>query len=202
MTISVFDLFSVGIGPSSSHTVGPMKAAYAFVEKLALDRELFNEVNRLQVELFGSLALTGRGHGTDIAVLNGLEGQLPETVNPDEVTPRAKTIFEHCKIQLAGKKSISFKNITLNPEERTVFVNEHPLFLNRKEFDLLYYFIIRPEKTLQKTTLAELVWGNHIDQADSLDFIYSQIKNLRKKLKEAHSDADFQAVYGIGYKLV
>ena len=112
MTISVFDLFSVGIGPSSSHTVGPMKAAYAFVEKLALDRELFNEVNRLQVELFGSLALTGRGHGTDIAVLNGLEGQLPETVNPDEVTPRAKTIFEHCKIQLAGKKSISFSQQT------------------------------------------------------------------------------------------
>ncbi|OIZ95788.1 L-serine ammonia-lyase [Candidatus Rickettsiella isopodorum] len=112
MTISVFDLFSIGIGPSSSHTVGPMKAAYAFVEKLALDRELFNEVNRLQVELFGSLALTGRGHGTDIAVLNGLEGQLPETVNPDEVTPRAKTIFEHCKIQLAGKKSISFSQQT------------------------------------------------------------------------------------------
>lgn len=108
MAISVFDLFSIGIGPSSSHTVGPMKAACAFVENLALDRELFNEVSRLQVELFGSLALTGRGHGTDIAVLNGLEGRLPETVNPDEVAPLAKTIIEDCKIQLGGKRSIPF----------------------------------------------------------------------------------------------
>lgn len=72
MTISVFDLFSIGIGPSSSHTVGPMKAACAFAENLALDNELFNEVSNIRVELFGSLALTGRGHGTDLAVLNGL----------------------------------------------------------------------------------------------------------------------------------
>ena len=112
MTISVFDLFSIGIGPSSSHTVGPMKAAYAFVEKLSLDNELFSEVSRLQVELFGSLALTGRGHGTDIAVLNGLAGQLPETVNPDEVAPRAKTIFQSSEIQLAGKKNIPFSEKT------------------------------------------------------------------------------------------
>ncbi|WP_342147238.1 L-serine ammonia-lyase [Rickettsiella endosymbiont of Aleochara curtula] len=112
MTISVFDLFSIGIGPSSSHTVGPMKAACAFVEKLALDNELFNQISRLQIELFGSLALTGRGHGTDIAVLNGLAGQLPETVDPDEVAPRAKTIIESCKIQLADGKVISFSEKT------------------------------------------------------------------------------------------
>ncbi|WP_342220287.1 L-serine ammonia-lyase [Rickettsiella endosymbiont of Miltochrista miniata] len=110
--ISVFDLFSIGIGPSSSHTVGPMKAACAFVENLALDFELFNEISRLQVELFGSLALTGRGHGTDVAILNGLEGQLPETVIPDEVVPRAKSIIESGKIQLAGKKFISFSEKT------------------------------------------------------------------------------------------
>lgn len=108
MTISVFDLFSIGIGPSSSHTVGPMKAAYAFVEKLAQDNGLFNELNRLKVELFGSLALTGRGHGTDIAILNGLSGQLPEMVDPDEVVPRAKKIIEHCELLLAGKKKILF----------------------------------------------------------------------------------------------
>ena len=101
-----------------------------------------------------------------------------------------------------GTNSIVWNNVELLPSERYVAVDGAELLLNRKEFDLLYYFIIRPEKTLQKTTLAELVWGDHIDQADSLDFIYSQIKNLRKKLKEAHSDADFQAVYGIGYKLV
>ena len=81
-------------------------------------------------------------------------------------------------------------------------VNGIELFLNRKEFDLLYYFMIRPEKTLQKTSLAESVWGDNIDQADSLDFIYSQIKNLRKKLKDNNAEIDFQAVYGIGYKLI
>ncbi|WP_010598645.1 serine dehydratase beta chain [Rickettsiella massiliensis] len=71
MTVSIFDLFSVGIGPSSSHTVGPMKAAQEFVSYLPV-----SEVERIQVQLYGSLALTGRGHGTDHALLNGLEGQL------------------------------------------------------------------------------------------------------------------------------
>lgn len=108
MTISVFDLFSIGLGPSSSHTVGPMKAACAFVEKLAQGNKCLNQISRLQVELFGSLALTGRGHGTDIAILNGLEGWLPEVVNPDEVAPRVKRIIESCEIQLGGKKNISF----------------------------------------------------------------------------------------------
>src|SRR5436190_4010540 len=112
MTISVFELFSIGIGPSSSHTVGPMKAAYAFVENLAQNNQLFNELSRLQVELFGSLALTGRGHGTDTAILNGLAGQLPETVNPDEVVPRAKKIIECCELLLAGKKKIVFSEKT------------------------------------------------------------------------------------------
>lgn len=112
MTISVFDLFSIGIGPSSSHTVGPMKAGYAFVEQLALNPENFNQISRLQVELFGSLALTGRGHGTDSAILNGLAGFLPETVNPDEVVSRAKAIIECCELQLAGKKRILFSDKT------------------------------------------------------------------------------------------
>jgi len=101
-----------------------------------------------------------------------------------------------------GESSVVFKNVALFPDERKVFVDSIELLLNRKEFDLLYYFMIRPERILQKTSLAESVWGDYIDQADSLDFIYSQIKNLRRKLKESHAEIDFQAVYGIGYKLV
>lgn len=101
-----------------------------------------------------------------------------------------------------GEKFISFKNVKINPEDRNVFVNEKLVNLNRKEYDMLYYFMIRPGKTLQKTTLAESIWGDHIEDADSLDFIYSQIKNLRKKLKSNSAQIDFQAVYGIGYKLV
>ncbi|MEG1230354.1 MAG: response regulator transcription factor [Flavobacterium sp.] len=101
-----------------------------------------------------------------------------------------------------GETTIAFKNVELFPDDRKVFVGKAELVLNRKEFDLLYYFMIRPEKVLQKTVLAESVWGDNIDQADSLDFIYSQIKNLRRKLKESHAEIDFQAVYGIGYKLI
>lgn len=101
-----------------------------------------------------------------------------------------------------GEKYIIFKNVKINPEDRNVFVNDVLINLNRKEYDMLYYFMIRPGKTLQKTTLAESIWGDHIEDADSLDFIYSQIKNLRKKLKQSNAEIDFQAVYGIGYKLV
>jgi L-serine dehydratase len=107
MTISIFDLFSIGIGPSSSHTVGPMKAACAFVE--ALDKQgLLNEVAEVQVDLYGSLALTGVGHGTDLAILNGLEGKLPHTVHPDSVAPRAQQIIEQAELRLLGVHSIPF----------------------------------------------------------------------------------------------
>lgn len=111
MTISVFDLFSIGIGPSSSHTVGPMKAACEFVKELQL-HDLLMQIDRLQVELYGSLALTGRGHGTDRAILNGLEGKLPETINPTNVSLCAEQIIQEGKLNLAGKKTISFSEKT------------------------------------------------------------------------------------------
>lgn len=101
-----------------------------------------------------------------------------------------------------GENFIQFKNIKLFPEQRTATIQDVWVNFNRKEYDLLYYFITRPEKTIPKTTLIESVWGDHFDQVDSLDFVYSQIKNLRKKLKENHADADIQSVYGIGYKLI
>jgi DNA-binding response OmpR family regulator len=100
-----------------------------------------------------------------------------------------------------GENFVTWNNLTLSPEQRTVLVDKEPLILNRKEFDLLYYFVINPNRLINKTALAEYVWGDHTDQADNLDFVYSQIKNLRKKLKEASADIDIQAVYGIGYKM-
>ncbi|MCX7115685.1 MAG: L-serine ammonia-lyase [Gammaproteobacteria bacterium] len=107
MNISVFDLFSIGIGPSSSHTVGPMYAANAFLERLhALGR--FNQVVRVKVELYGSLALTGKGHGTDQAILNGLEGKTPETVDPATMLPRMHTILKTNQLLLDGRQSIAF----------------------------------------------------------------------------------------------
>lgn len=103
MMVSIFDLFSVGIGPSSSHTVGPMKAAYEFVSDLSLD-----QVQRIQVDLYGSLALTGRGHATDSAILSGLEGNLPDKVIPETLPERTQQILAQRQIYLGGKKIIPF----------------------------------------------------------------------------------------------
>lgn len=102
MFISVFDLFSIGIGPSSSHTVGPMRAACRFADSLKN-----KNIQKIRVELFGSLALTGKGHGTDTAILNGLEGELPESVNPDTLLTRAEEIIKHQKLYF-NQKNINF----------------------------------------------------------------------------------------------
>src|SRR5258708_1159330 len=107
MTISVFDLFSIGIGPSSSHTVGPMKAANAFILKLK-SQEKIQHVKRIKIELFGSLAFTGKGHGTDNAILLGLEGQSTENVSPDTIKPRSNEIVAQKTIQLNSTHSIAF----------------------------------------------------------------------------------------------
>ena len=105
--ISVFDLFSVGIGPSSSHTVGPMRAARTFVAGLKADGQL-SDVTRVQAELFGSLGATGHGHGSDRAVLLGLEGESPETVDTDSVGPRVERIRAQRRLSLLGSQEIDF----------------------------------------------------------------------------------------------
>ncbi len=106
-SISLFDLFSVGIGPSSSHTVGPMSAASEFATTV-IPAEQLAHVARLQIDLYGSLALTGQGHGTDKAILNGLEGQLPDAVDPDLMIPRMDAIIRDHKLKLAGSNEIDF----------------------------------------------------------------------------------------------
>jgi len=107
MTISALDLFSIGIGPSSSHTVGPMKAARKFVATLDINHQL-TQTHRIKIELFGSLAFTGKGHGTDNAILCGLEGNLPDTIDPAIIQPRTTEIIQQQKINLLGKHNIPF----------------------------------------------------------------------------------------------
>jgi L-serine dehydratase len=102
VAISVFDLFSIGIGPSSSHTVGPMRAARTFAQGLAADG-LIGEVGRVRAELFGSLGATGRGHGSDRAVVLGLEGETPEDVDTATVRPRFEAVRAAEQVQLLGK---------------------------------------------------------------------------------------------------
>jgi L-serine dehydratase len=105
VAISVFDLFSVGIGPSSSHTVGPMRAAAMFVEKLGAR---VSEVDRVHVELFGSLGATGHGHGSPKAVFLGLEGNLPEEVDPTVAATRVEEIVSGGRLKLGGVHEIGF----------------------------------------------------------------------------------------------
>lgn len=111
MAISVFHLFSIGIGPSSSHTVGPMRAARQFVANLSRDK-LLEKVNKIKVDLYGSLALTGRGHATDLAILLGLEGETPEGVDPNQVQSKTTAIREHHQIKLNGIKTVPFDEKT------------------------------------------------------------------------------------------
>jgi L-serine dehydratase len=107
MAISVFDLFKVGIGPSSSHTVGPMKAARMFAEGLR-DDGLLPQVQTVRVCLYGSLGLTGKGHGSDKAVLLGLEGEQPATVDVDTIPARLAAITHNGKLRLLGEHEIGF----------------------------------------------------------------------------------------------
>jgi L-serine dehydratase len=103
--ISIFDIFKIGIGPSSSHTVGPMKAANAFIAEL---RPVASEIERITVTLHGSLAWTGRGHGTDSAILLGLGGLLPETIDPDAVDGCLAAIRRHREIDVPDVGLLAF----------------------------------------------------------------------------------------------
>jgi L-serine dehydratase len=118
VAISVFDLFSIGIGPSSSHTVGPMRAALTFAQGLA-DDALLDRVTRVRVELFGSLGATGHGHGSNRAVVLGLLGERPETVDIASAAQRVATAREAGRVELLGKHSVALSDEDLILHRRT-----------------------------------------------------------------------------------
>ena len=130
----------------------------------------------------------------------GADDYLAKPFHLAELHARVKSVIR--RHQTDGNTKIEIVNLTVCPDNHTVFINGEELKLNRKEFDLLYYFATNPNRLINKTTLAEAVWGDNIDQADSLDFIYSQVKNLRKKMKTAEATPEIKAVYGFGYKLI
>ncbi len=130
MKISCFDLFSVGIGPSSSHTVGPMRAAHLFGERL-----LDCEIARIKIDLYGSLALTGKGHGTDKAILLGLFGEMPEIVDPDKVDDYLSEIRSSGSILLMKKNKLPFdekQDLIFNKEKQLPY---HPNGMRFQAFD-------------------------------------------------------------------
>ena len=111
MAVSVFDLFKIGIGPSSSHTVGPMKAAAMFARRLSKS-DVLAKTARIEARLYGSLGATGKGHGTDTAVMLGLEGAMPDTVDPEAVDARIKDIRAAARLLVDGQQKIAFNERT------------------------------------------------------------------------------------------
>ena len=103
--ISIFDIFKIGVGPSSSHTMGPMKAAQTFAANAA---SLGKDVNKIRATVFGSLAFTGKGHATDSAILLGLSGWLPDTMDPDKTDDSLRKIHSEKRIDVPGIGQLSF----------------------------------------------------------------------------------------------
>lgn len=130
----------------------------------------------------------------------GADDYLTKPFHNAELNARIKAVLRRKNQE--GKNSIEMANIELDLTERTFTVDEKKITLNRKEFDILHFFLLNKKRLVTKTALAEHVWGDHIDQADNFDFIYYQIKNLRKKLQQSNAEIEIEAVYGIGYKLI
>lgn len=134
MKTSVFDLFKIGIGPSSSHTVGPMRAAREFVVSLR-EQGLLDAVTRVKSELYGALALTGLGHGTDRAILLGLSGELPEKVEPAQIESHLDHIRNGKSICLLGSRSVPFDESTDLLFHRELVLPGHPNGMRFSAFD-------------------------------------------------------------------
>ena len=127
----------------------------------------------------------------------GADDYLPKPFHMAELHARVKAVLRRRHFE--GNQHIILGNVTIYPENRKVLIGNNEIVLNRKEYDVLMYMITNKTRLVTKSALAEHVWGDHIDQSDSFDFIYSQIKNLRKKLENA--SISIEAVYGVGYKL-
>ncbi len=134
MAVSVFDLFKIGIGPSSSHTVGPMKAAHTFARRLQ-QAGVLDRVDRLCATLFGSLAHTGRGHGTDKAVMLGLQGELPDHIDPDAIETMLQSIRAGGRLRLAGQREIGFDERTDLKFNKREVLPHHPNGMRFEAFD-------------------------------------------------------------------
>ena len=133
MAISVFDLFKIGIGPSSSHTVGPMRAAALFVQGLR-ERDQLPQVRRIEVQLYGSLSATGVGHGSDNAVIMGLMGEWPDAIDPSQIGPRMTELHDSQTLLLDGYLPIPFvwsndmrlidENLPFHPNAMTLIAED------------------------------------------------------------------------------
>ncbi len=134
----------------------------------------------------------------------GLEGgaddYLAKPFHLAELAARIRSVAR--RKSFGGQRTLTLGNVAIDTANFTVTVAGRPVELSRKEYDILNHFAGRPGLLVEKGALAEAVWGDHIDQADNFDFIYTHVKNLRRKLHDAGADIELWAVYGFGYKLI
>ncbi len=129
----------------------------------------------------------------------GADDYITKPFHLSELSARIKSVIRRRTLQ--EKKDIIFNELRIIPDEMVLYVNNEHVSLTRTEHQLLLYFISNPNKVLTKESIAEHLWGDHSDMADSFDFIYSHIKNLRKKIMEKGGNDYVKSVYGVGYKL-
>ena len=177
MAVSTFDLYKIGIGPSSSHTVGPMRAAARFVEHHLTEAGRLQDVARVRAEVFGSLALTGRGHGTDKAVLMGLEGHWPNLIDPDIIPAALERIRGSKSIRLAGTREIAFNektDLVMNKRQKLPFHTNGMRFIaydanggeiaTRDYYSVGGGFVVNQDEAAEDRIVAdttELAWPFH-----------------------------------------
>lgn len=130
----------------------------------------------------------------------GADDYLPKPFHTAELLARVKSVLRRGRT--AGELSINLGNVSLKPENRVVSIDGKELPLLKKEYDILFYFMQRPSHVIDKAVLAEAVWGDYADDSDNFQFVYAQIKNLRRRLADAAATIEIVAVYGFGYKLV
>lgn len=130
----------------------------------------------------------------------GADDYLAKPFHTAELLARIRSVLRRGRS--GGELTLAAGNVTLSPEGRRVLVEGCELPLLKKEFDILLYFMQRPNHLVDKAVLAEAVWGDHADDADNFHFVYAQMKNLRRKLSDAGASVAIKSVYGFGYKLV
>lgn len=134
-----------------------------------------------------------------IAGLNlGADDYLPKPFHLHELNARLKSLYR--RLNFDGSSYIIHRDIKIDPEPKEVFIAGKSVSLTKKEYEILLFFLQNPRRVVSKNSIAEHLWGDHMDMADSYDFIYSQIKNLRRKLNSLSEYDYLHAVYGVGYK--
>lgn len=150
----------------------------------------------------GVIIISARNSIDDkISGLNlGADDYLTKPFHFSELNARIQAVIRRKKFD--SPHSISFKNIQIDLNTRSVSVGGTSLSLTKKEFDILQHLIANKNRVISKNSLAEYIWGDHADDADSFDFLFVHIKNLKKKLKQAEADAEIKNIYGVGYQII